>query len=248
MDNYLVAREWYREGNRVLRDDANGEQHKMADILFRSGPYKSTMEYARARAREGFFDETNRRAWAEALDAWLNDYGKLEFATLKGMIKLNGTTEELQELADREGYTLDDKLQHQAREQDLTNYRYWQTLCEVEMLEQMVTARREMYAGRRAWLDLGDAAKAEASLLSGMTKFEQVLNTFKDGMLLQQDEGFEYIEDSMDAVLLYQTINAGQPLPENYPLKTVFENPDPKYTGIKAERQERFSRDLFDRW
>ena len=247
MDNYLVAREWYKEGNRVLRDEAHGEQHKMADILFRSGPYKSTMEYARARAREGHFDETNRKAWALALEEWLNDYGKLEFSTLKGMIKLNGNTEELQELADADGYTLADKLEHQAREQNLTNYRYWQTLCEVEQLEQMITARREMYQGKRDWLDLGDAAKAEASLLPGMAKYEQVLNTFKDGMLLNDDEGFEFIEDAVDAVLLYHTINAGRALPDSYPLKTLYESPEEKIRNIKAEREERFSRELFDR-
>jgi hypothetical protein len=246
MDNYLLAREWYREANRVLMDEANGEQHKMADILFRASPYKSTMEYARARAREGLFDETNRAAWADALAAWLNEYGKLEFSTLKGMVTLNGTPEELQAIADREGgYTLADKLEHQAREQNLTNYRYWATLCEVEQQEEMVTARREMYAGRRAWLDSGDVAKAEASLLPGMAKFEHVLNTFKDGLLLKDDEGLEFIEDAVDACLLFQTMNAGRPLPPDYPLKTIFESTDERVVQIRSERQERFERELF---
>lgn len=248
MDNYLVAREWYREANRVLKDYANGEQHKMADILFRAAPYKATMDYCRARAREGFFDETNRKAWAEALDAWLTDYGKLEFSTLKGMVTLNGTEAELKAIAEREGgYTLEDKLVHQGRERNLTNYRYWTTLCEVEQLEEMVTARREMYEGRRAWLDIGDATKAEASLLSGMSKFEHILNTYKDGLLLQQDEGFEYIEDAIDAVLLYHQINAGRPIPQEYPLKTIFESTDEKVVGIRSDRQERFERELFGR-
>ncbi|MFV0442313.1 MAG: hypothetical protein ACK5Q5_01945 [Planctomycetaceae bacterium] len=248
MDNYLVAREWYREANRVLMDEANGEQHKMADILFRASPYKTMMDYTRSRAREGFFDETTRKAWAEALEDWLNEYGKLEFSTLKGMVTLNGTPEELRAIAEREGgYTLEDKLEHQRREQNLTNFRYWATLCEVEQLEEMITARREMYAGKRAWLDLGDATKAEASLLSGMKKFEQVLNTYNDGILLKQDEGFEFIEDAIDAVLLYQTINAGAPLPAEYPLKSIFESTDPSVDSIRKERQERFNRDLFSR-
>jgi hypothetical protein len=220
----------------------------MADILFRAGPYKSTMEYARARAREGQFDETTRAAWAEALERWMNEYGKLEFATLKGMVMLNGTRDELQRIADREGgVTIDDKLIHQQREQDLTNFRYWATLCRVEQLEQMVTARREMYAGRRAWLDIGDAEKANAALLAGMQKFEAVLNTFENGLLLKQDEGNEFLEDAIDAVLLYQTINAGRPLAADYPLRTIFESTDSRVMGIKAERQERFSRELFSR-
>ena len=248
MDNYLVSREWYREANRVLMEEAGGEQHKMADILFRAAPYKSTMSYARARAREGLFDETTRRAWEEALDAWLNEYGKTEFATtFKGMITLNGTREELQKLAERDGFTLEEKIEVQGREQDLTNFRYWQTLCEVERLPDMVEARRLMHDGKMAWLDLGDATKAENSLLAGMRQFEDVLNSFKNGMLLNNDEGFDFIEDAIDAVLLYQTINAGRPLPDEYPLKSIYESDDHRFVGIRAERQERFSRELFSR-
>lgn len=245
LDNYLVAREWFQRANDVLMTHAGGEQHKMADILFRAGPYKSLMDYARARSREGEFDETTRRAWEQALDEWLNIYGKLEFATLKGMIKLNGTREELQQLAERDGVTLEDKLFHQGREQDLTNFRYWATLCEVEMRPDMVEARRKIYAGRRAWLELGDAIKANQELLQGMAMFEHILTTYKDGFLLQQDEGHEFIEDAMEAVLLFRSINAGKPLPDEYPLKAIFENPDPKFVGIRNETEERFSRQMF---
>ncbi|MCA9053493.1 MAG: hypothetical protein KDA75_06635 [Planctomycetaceae bacterium] len=254
MDNYLVAREWYREANRVLMNEAGGEQHKMADILFRAAPYKSTMDYARARSREGLFDETTRRAWEEALDAWLNEYGKTQFATtFKGMITLNGTREELQKLIEQDQetagatYSLEEKIAVQGREQDLTNYRYWQTLCEVERLPEMVQARRMIYDGRQAWLQFGDAVKAEQSLIPGMQQFEQILNTFQDGMLLKEDEGFEFIEDAIDAVLLYQTINAGRPLPDEYPLKSIYESTEEKIIGIRNERQERFSREMFQR-
>jgi hypothetical protein len=245
LDNYLVAREWFQRANDVLMTHAGGEQHKMADILFRAGPYKSLMDYARARSREGEFDEVTRRAWEQALDEWLHVYGKLEFATLKGMIKLHGTREELQQLAERDGVTLEDKLYHQAREQDLTNFRYWATLCEVEMRPDMVEARRKMYAGRRAWLELGDALKANQELLQGMAMFEHILTTYRDGFLLQQDEGHEFIEDAMEAVLLFRSINAGKPLPAEYPLKAIFENPDPKFVGIRNETEERFSRQMF---
>lgn len=248
LDNYLVARNWYLEANRVLMEEAGGEQHKMADILFRAGPYKTMMDYARARSREGDFDETTRKAWETALDEWLNVYGKMNFSTLKGMVKLNGTEEELRQLAEEDGVTLEDKLVHQGREQNLTNYRYWQTLCEVEMRPDMVEARRKMFSGQRAWLDLGDAIKANQDLLQGMAMFEQILNTYKDGMLLKQDEGNEFIEDAMEAVLMFRSINAGKPLPDDYPLKSVFENPDPRFSGIRGEVEERFSRQMFGRY
>jgi hypothetical protein len=247
-DNYLRARWWYQEANRVLMTEAGGEQHKLADILFRAGPYKTLMDYARARAREGHFDETTRQAWDTALHEWLNEYGKMEFATLKGMVTLNGTTDELAQLAQRDGVTVADKIEHQGREQNLTNYRYWQTLCEVERLPEMVEARKRMFEGRTAWLELGDATKAEQALLAGMVQFESILNTYKDGLLLKEDEGLEFIEDAIDAVLLYQTINAGRPLPAEYPLKSIFEDPSEKVAGIRADRQDRFSRELFNKW
>lgn len=247
-DNYLRAIEWYRQANEVLMTEAGGEQHKMADILFRAFPYKTRMDYARARAREGDFDEVTRQAWDKSLQEWLNEYGKLEFSTLKGMVTLNGTEAELQAIADREGggLTLADKLEHQAREQNLTNYRYWQTLCEVERLPEMVEARRLIYQGRREWMEVGDAVKSEQYLLQGMEQFERILNTYKDGMLLKEDEGLEFIEDAIDAVLLYQTINAGKPLPEAYPLKAIYEDPSEKVSGIRSERQGRFERDMFN--
>jgi hypothetical protein len=245
-DNYLRARWWFEEANRVLASDARGEQHKMADILFRAGPFKAQMDYARSRAREGEFDETTRQAWDKALNDWLNEYGQMEFSTLKGMVTLNGTDEELAQLAERDGTSLDDKIEHQGREQNLTNYRYWQTLCEVERLPEMVQARKAMYDGKIAWRDVGDVVLAEQSLLPGMAQFEQILNTYKDGILLKEDEGLEFIEDAIDAVLLYQTMNAGRPLPESYPLKSIFEDPSEKVAGIRQERQDRFSREMFD--
>lgn len=253
-DNYLRARYWFQEANRVLTTVAGGEQHKLAEILFKAGPYKALMDYSRSRAREGLFDETTRQAWDLALNEWLNDYGKQEFPTLKGMVTLNGTKEELQAIVDREnsqfnaGFTLADKLEHQAREQNLTNYRYWQTLCEVERLPEMVQARKAMYEGRRAWLDVGDAVLAEQYLLPGMQQFEQILNTYKNGILLKEDEGLEFLEDAIDAVLLYQIMNAGKPLPETYPLMSVFEDPSEKVSGLRSERQERFHRDLLNPW
>lgn len=250
-DNYLRSRWWYFKANDVLKNVAGGEQHKMADILFRAGPYKTMMDYARARSREGLFDETTRAAWETALNEWLNEYGKMEFATLKGMVTLNGTTDELEALVQKDGAafnaTLKDKLEHQAREQNLTNYRYWKTLCEVEMQPEMVEARKLMYEGRRAWLDIGDAVKANNALLAGMAKFEHILNTYENGLLITDDEGHEYIEDAIDAVLLYHNINAGRQLPDDYPLKKIYESTEEKIVGIRGERQERFQREMFSR-
>jgi hypothetical protein len=245
MDNYLVAKLWYAESNRVLMDEAGGEQHKMADIMFRAAPYKTTMEYARARSREGLFDPTTREAWAQALIEWEQQYGRLRFATPKGWIMLNATEDELRQLAEEDGVTLDDKKEWQGRERDITNYRYWRILCSVEQLPEMVEARRLMYEGRRAWIDLGDAVKANTSLLAGMAQFEQILNSYEDGLLLKQDDGNEYIEDAIDAVLLFKNINSGRALPETYPLKSIFDSDHHRIVGIRQDREERFQREMF---
>ncbi len=246
-DNYLVSRDWYRESNRVLMEEAGGVQHKMADILFRAAPYKATMDYARARSREGKFDAETRRAWAEAHDAWLNEYGKLRFSTPKGWIMLNATTDELAQLAAEDGVTLADKIHWQAREQDLTNYRYWTVLTEVEQQPEMIEARRLLYEGRRVWAEEGDAVKANQLMLAGMEKFEKILNEYENGFLLNNDEGNEFIEDAVEAVLRWRSVNASRRLPDDYPLKSIFESDDNRITGIRQEVEERVARELYGR-
>jgi hypothetical protein len=246
-DNYLRAKHWYQLANDVLMTEADGEQHKMADILFRAAPFKSTMEYARARSREGKFDDTTREAWEQAYNEWMNEYGKMKFSNPGGWIMLNATREELEKLSQDDGHPIEEKLEWQAREQDLTNYRYWATLCRVEQLPEMVEARRNIHRGRMAWLDIGDAVEAQQHLLLGMEQFEKVITGYEDGFLLEQDEGLEFIEDAIDAVLLFRNINAGRPLPDDYPLQDIFESEEEKFVGIRKEREDRFAREVLSR-
>jgi hypothetical protein len=244
-DNYVVARRHFARANEVLMNDAGGEQHKMADILFRAGPYKAQMDYARARSREGLLDEVTRQAWEKAYKDYTEEYGKLEFSTPGGWIKLNATEEELEALTRKDGKTLEDKKTWQARERDLTNYRFWSTHCEVERIPEMVEARRTLYEAREVWEEVGDAVRANELYLKGMGELENVLLTFRDGYLCEQDEGLDYIEDAMDAVLRWQTVNAGRPMPPDYPLKRFFESTDEKYVNVRNEVGHRIATELY---
>lgn len=244
-DNYVVARRHFVRSNEVLATYAGGVQHKMADILFRAAPYKCQMDYGRARTREGDIDEVTRQAWDKAYRDYTEEYGKMQFSTPGGWIMLNATEEELAALSQKDGHPLEKKIEWQGRERDLTNYRYWSTHCELERMPEMVQAREKLYQGRRVWDELGDAVKANQLMLEGMAQLEKILVTFRDGYLLQQDEGHDYIEDAMDAVLRWQTVNAGRQLPENYPLKAIFENPEQKFVDVRQEVEQRIAKELY---
>jgi hypothetical protein len=203
------------------------------------------MDYARARSREGKFDEITREAWDKGYHDFTEEYGKLKFSTPGGWIMLNGTEEDLQALAKEDGHTMEEKFHWQARERDLTNYRFWATLCEVERMPEMVEARRLLYQGRQVWEEVGDATKANQLMLAGMEQFEHVITTFRKGYLLEQDEGLDFIEDAMEAVLRWQTVNAGRRLPDDYPLKSIFESTEQKYVDLKSQVQSRLATEIY---
>src|SRR5262249_41711309 len=87
IDNYLVAREWYTEGNRRA-DEGIVQQHKMDFPLFYSYPTKSLMDFgaakqqdaldAKVESMERLFAEARQR-WAEAYDEWVGIFGRKEF-------------------------------------------------------------------------------------------------------------------------------------------------------------------------
>ncbi len=245
-DNYLRAVYWYDLANQVLLKSP-ASNHKMAYIIFMSSPYKAKINYARARSREGLFDEVTRRAWDDAYKSWTTEYARMIFPTRGNrIVKLEPTAEELKTWAKREGVSLDQKQEDVAYEQDLVNYRFWKTLCEVERLPEMVEARRKLAEARKVWRELGDAVRADQLLLEGMAEFESILTNFRDGILLDHDEGIEFIEDAIDAVLFWKMVNAGRRLPEKYPLQSIYESTEERIIGIRKEREVRFQEDLLN--
>ena len=167
-DNYLVASDWYQKANDTLEIDGV-EQHKMDRALFIAYPYRSLMDFAVARQRDGLKDvdldelvkgksaeeaekavaqayeswsQVTRTQWEDAYMKWTTIYGRtpIEVAGFGGQLILEPDDDVLQEFADAEGTTLEDKKHWQQRYQKTTNYTYWKKRCDIEKRDLMSKA------------------------------------------------------------------------------------------------------------
>jgi len=68
-DNWLVAKEWYRAGERLVETKDIPIRRKNP-VLFFSNAAMALMYHAAAIQEEGYLDEAGRLAWANALEAW----------------------------------------------------------------------------------------------------------------------------------------------------------------------------------
>lgn len=214
-DNHQVAEKWFRESNRVM-DVYAKEQHVMALPIFRSYPGRAIIEYAQAKQKEGMFGEVTRQAWENAYDEWVNKWGREDFPSEAGMIHLEITPSELAELAAKGE---NDKIRRIDQYQAMCNFHYWRLRCQVEREPNTVEARRDLYEGEQASF-LGDFVEARKLLESGMAKYAVMLKKYPE-----LSEHTETIEDAMVAMLAWRSVLQieGEPVPDDYPLKWVWE-------------------------
>ncbi len=242
-DNYLVARDWYKNANEVA-ETSDIEQRKMDLPLFMSYPYKSLMDYAAAREEDGNFDADAKTAWANALDEWKNIYGRKVFAAAGNgiMFTMEGTEEDLMKLATEDGQQLRDKLHWQQRYHGTTNYPYWKTRCDIEQQPEMLEIRRSFYEGKKAFKEEGDLERAGQLLENGTKLLQTVIDRFGrddhgNSILLHNDEVIA--EDAIKSLMILERVRDGLPK-ENFPLKDMWE--DPFFAGKKYDLRERFIR------
>jgi hypothetical protein len=214
-DNYQVAEKWFRDANRTI-DDTGIEQHVMGRPLFRSYPVRAMIEFAQAKQREGVFGDITKQAWETAAIEWSQKYGKEEFDSPGGMVHLEVTEKDAKEMQDRGE---DDKLNWVYRYQDMCNYRYWRLRCFVEREQNTVDARRDLYNGEVAAAK-GDFVEARKLLEDGMQKYDTMIRKYPE--LLEQTET---VEDAMVAMIAWRSVLQieSAPVPDDYPLKTVWE-------------------------
>jgi hypothetical protein len=138
------------------------------------------------------------------------------------------------------------------RRQNVTNYRYWEMRGRIERDPKMVDAHREMYEGRQLfklgrydWGSDGSDPEAVKKLASGLTKFQEMFEkveaektTIKDD--LTKDDAM--IDEALLAIKYYRQAHAigGVELPENYPMKKVWDAHQDRIPQIEME----FERDL----
>ena len=247
VDNYVEASEQFQRANDTI-EKYGIEQHIMTGFLFRSYPVRAMFDYATAMQRDGNFGEVCQNVWAEAFNDWTTKYGRMKFTVETTdppvIIHLEVTADELKELiADEDARHLDStqrKSNWVGRYQDTANYRYWRTRSLVESEKEMADAHREIYEGEQA-LDRADTTAARRLYLDGMTKFEKKLNEYTD--LKNEDET---VEEGMLAIMGWQRAIEldDEEVPEEFPLKDMWESHANKRTNVKSEfdRRRRASR------
>jgi hypothetical protein len=238
VDNYEEAHVWFQEANNTV-DKYGHEQHIMARYLFRAYPARAKFDLAAALQREGFFDELGRNAWREGYDFWTTRYGKEEFECPAGSIHMEVPADELERMRrDEDANNVDEgarKSHWVGRYQNDTNYRFWRTKSLVESQKEMSEAHREMYDAEQA-LFKADTTKARELYLSGMAKYEKILSEYPD--LKDEDE---VVEEGLLAQLGWRealTLDE-EPVPDEYPLKEMWESHAPRRESAKEEFNRR---------
>src|SRR5690606_14019024 len=90
-------------------------------------------------------------------------------------------------------------------------------------------ARFHLAEGRRLYREVQDLEGAKANLEAGLAAMELVVRAYQvspDFNILVSDEE-EIVEESLKAMLIWRQVKEllNEPIPENYPLKPLWEDP-----------------------
>ena len=232
-DNYIVAHDWYSQSNDV---EDTQEQHVMSRILFRQQKSQSLIDFADVQHREGIFDEVASRAWQDARDVFIGEYGQEEYQTPGGRIIQEATPQSTLRLAEEQGVSPKLIAYWTVRYQNVSNYRTWRTRLISESVPATGQGHRALYHGRELFKE-GKFAEAQASLERGMAIYEKLLQRFPS--LLSDDAT---IDEVLGSVLYWRYVFELReaPIPNNYPLKEWWE----KEQGRLVRLDQNFRREL----
>ncbi len=199
-DNYLVAKDWFITSKDVANRYPQNRQHIMANAIFNTYPARSQIDYADVFSREGKIGERSREAWQVASDDWLA-VGTDKIPVDWGQIHMEIQSEaDMQEMADEYNVDLEKVRRSVEFYHGLTNYPYWRTRVLAERETNTMEAHRDLYEGEQKY-KAGEFLEAEALLLSGMRKFEKMLEDYP--VLLTEDL---MVEEGLVAILIYRDI------------------------------------------
>lgn len=239
-DNYLVAKDYYLEANRK-EEQPGVEQHIMARPLFRSYPWRSQMDYASALESEGTFGEVAREAWQTANYEWRTKYGRERFMTPGGEVEFEATPDEIFEMAENDGIDPEEKLRWQDRYHKMTNYTYWRKRSEVESQREMTDARSALHEGKQKFFQ-SDIPEARKLFEEGLTKLDRLMAKYP-GLLPEDLLEDELVDDILKSVLMWQyTLRlSGEEIPQEFPLKNIWDASPERRAELEAAFQERVS-------
>lgn len=225
-DNYLVAKQWYNDGVSVSERYGRLPMGR-SWLVFRKAPSFAQMQYAQAMEKDGVFDEKARYAWQTAHREWTEEFGQVPFTAWHGneliQFKLNYTPEEFGKLPEHYRYWVK-RYRHDIAYDD------WEFRARVAMEPDMLAARRAVYEGTRAYLE-GDLFRAEPLYEEGLRLWDRMIERFPKLMedpeafeeAVQVLQGYAAIVQQLDKDELVRGMQPGEHLPDDFPLKAVWE-------------------------
>lgn len=238
-DNYMAAKDAYLD---ACQKELTRPQHILDRSLFRSSPARCQFDYAMALHKDGKFGEESREAWNEALNDWTQKYGRETFRVPIGNelfdIQLEVTREELKAFAK----SPDDviklvKVTEQYRK--MVNYYYWRTRGNCEAERETSEAHRDLYEANQFYRKQ-ELESARASALSGMKRFDAILNKPEFTDLKDEDS---LVEECLLGIMVWEDIHriSGERVPDEYPLKWLAQSRQAN-TGTIHNVQRSFKR------
>lgn len=239
-DNYLVAKEYYLDAN--TKEELPGvDQHIMARCLFRSYPWRSQMDYASAIESEGTFGEVAREAWQQGNSEWREKFGRERFMTPGGEIEFEANPDEIFQMADNDGTDRAEKLHWQDRYNKMANYSYWRIRSEVESQRDMTEARSALHEGKDKFFK-ADVQGARVLFEDGLGRLDRLIAQYPD-LIFEE----ELVEDVLKSLLMWQYVLRlnGEEVPENFPLKPVWDASPEKRDEFDAAFQQKVNSSTF---
>ena len=195
----------------------------MMDVLFRSYPARSQLDYADALHREGQFDETARKAWDGAFHDWVEVFGQMRFQTgdCEIFLEMPASENAMDQTIATSGVTRD-KLEREINlYQNVSNYRYWRAKSHSEKHANTAAVHRDLYEGEQLF-KVNELEAAQELLESGLRGYKVLLDSYKD---LTVDDAA--IEEGLWAIMIWQKIyqlrNQVQPPDEEVPMRSLWD-------------------------
>ncbi len=247
IDSFLVAYDWFTLAN--AKDDLY-DMTGMTHVFFRQGPPKARLSYAEAQQKDGLENDdarqANRAAWDEGYREWMDVYGVYEFRGLHDWkYKLNSTEEDLVQMAEENGISLDDQRNLWARNVDMVHYRFWRDYANAERDPETVAAHQAFFEGKKAYNEARsvdryvkgkeeyEKSDAERLFDEAMQKWVRVFEKYPNMSVDSQS----YIDEALLTVYYWMKVheNNGRKPPTEFPLKAFWEGNADRRPEIERE-------------
>jgi hypothetical protein len=236
-DNYLVAKDWFQKANDA---DEKRAQHIMMDVLFRSYPARSQLDYADALHREGQFDDAARKAWDGAYHDWVEVFGQMRFQTgdCEIFLEMPASENAMDQTMATSGITRE-KLEKEINlYQNVSNYRYWRAKSHSEKHVNTAAVHRDLYEGEQLF-KVNELEAAQELLESGLKGYKVLLDGYKE---LTVDDSA--IEEGLWAIMIWQKIyqlrHQVQPPEEIIPMRALWDKEIQRVPALQEDFNRKY--------